>query len=377
MNILVTGARAPIAADLAQAFALSGHHVWVADNLRFPLAAASPHICGLIYLPPPRTNFPAFVRQLQDACATHAINAIVPTSEEVFWLAGAAPFLPPSVSVRTSPLPVLAELHNKGTFSDLASRLGHGAPENHLLSSPADLTRLPDPARFVFKPVYSRFATQTLIAPTARALSRVRPTPAQPWLAQTYLRGRELCAYNVANAGRLLLHVAYDPRFRYGAGASTYFLPVVHAGLRSLCADFIAATAFTGQISFDVIETADRLVAIECNPRGTSGVHLAAQQPAALVSALLGGLHDAAPPFVPQPRLLILPLLLNHPGAPFRSHQRTLLHAASDSLRCAGIPVFAQTAALAELAWHAARRGVGLSRASTADFEWNGEPIHD
>lgn len=377
MNILVTGARAPIASDLAQAFALSGHHVWVADNLRFPLAAASPHIRGLIYLPPPRTGFPSFVRHLRAACATYAINAIVPTSEEVFWLAGAAPFLPPSVAVRTSPLQVLAELHHKGTFSALASHLGHGAPENHLLSSPADLERLPDPARFVFKPVYSRFATQTLIAPTARALSRVRPTPVHPWLAQTYLHGRELCAYNVASAGRLLLHVAYEPRFRYGTGASTYFLPVVHAGLRGLCADFIAATAFTGQISFDVIETADRLVAIECNPRGTSGVHLAAQQPAALASCLLGETNSTTPHFAAQARQLRLPLLLNHPGAPFRSVQRALLHAAPDSLRFAGIPVFAQTAALAELAWHALRRGVSFSRASTADFEWNGEPIHD
>jgi len=41
MNILVTGARAPIAADIAKALAQSGHKVWMADNLRTPISASS------------------------------------------------------------------------------------------------------------------------------------------------------------------------------------------------------------------------------------------------------------------------------------------------------------------------------------------------
>jgi hypothetical protein len=374
MNILVTGARAPIAADIAKALTLAGHAVWVADSARFPVAAVSPHIRGFLRLPAPRADFRAFADRLVAVCAEHAITSIVPTSEEVIWLARAAPRLPKSIALRASPFSVLVDLHHKGTFAALAVRLGHGAPENHELIHADDLTRFTAPERFVFKPVYSRFATRTLIGPTVRALSRVTPSPAQPWLAQTLVRGRELCAYNIADAGRLILHVAYEPQFRFGVGASTYFSPVVSEPLRALCARFIAATGFTGQISFDVIETQTGLVAIECNPRGTSGVHLAAQQPAAFAAAFLGQVAEPAPLVSPEPRMLLLPLLLNHPGALLRSRDRARLRAGKDALHAAGISVFAQTAALAEMAWQAARLGVGLSAASTSDFEWNGEP---
>lgn len=375
MNILVTGARAPIAADIAKALALSGHKVWVGDSLRAPVSAASPFIQKLLHLPAPRGDFHRFVAALVAACSDLAIDAIIPTSEEVFWLAGAAPLLPPSVRVCTSPLPVLAQLHHKGSFARLAVCLGYGAPENHEIVQPSDLARLDDPTRFVLKPVYSRFATRTLIGPAATALAGLRPSPAQPWLAQTRVMGRELCAYNVAEAGRLLLHVAYEPMFRLGVGASMYFSPVASAALRAMSEQFIQATGFTGQISFDAMETATRLVALECNPRGTSGVHLAVQQPALLAAALLGQPTDGTVPLLASPRVLLLPLLLNHPGLVLRARDRRLLRAGQDALAAAGIPLWGQAKALGEMGWRALRTCMSIPLASTADIEWNGEPI--
>lgn len=376
MNVLVTGARAPIAADIAKALTLSGYQVWVADSLRAPLAASSPFVRGLVRLPGPREDFRAFYKQLAAACVEFSIEAIVPTSEEIFWLAGARPFLPTSVNVRTSTLLLLAQLHHKGTFARLAVGLGYGAPENHEIDDRIQIAQLGDPARWVFKPVYSRFATQTLIAPTTRQVDRLRPSRENPWLAQTRVTGRELCAYNVAQSGRLVLHVAYEPMIRFGVGASVYFSPVISEPLREMSERFISATNFTGQISFDVMETASGLVALECNPRGTSGVHLAAQRPEILAAALLGQLKKPEPVFLPDPRLLLLPLLLNHPGTIFHSRGRGLLRAGKDALSAAGIPLAGQAKALAEMAWRAARTGVGISRASTADIEWNGETMH-
>ena len=138
MNIVVTGARAPVAADIAKALALAGHRVWASDSLVAPVSAASPHLQGYLRLPPPRTDFHGFSAQLAVACTRLSITAVIPTSEEVFWLAAAIPSLPPSVKVRTSPLPVLAELHHKGKFAKLATSLGYGAPENHVISQPSD-----------------------------------------------------------------------------------------------------------------------------------------------------------------------------------------------------------------------------------------------
>ena len=374
MNMLVTGARAPIAADLAKALALSGHRVWVADSVSFPVGAGSPFIEGALRLPPPRMDFPAFRSRLGAVACELALDAIIPTSEEVFWLAAAAPALPSSVSVRTMPLPTLDRLHHKGTFAILAASLGYGVPATHKLSQVSDLAPLGDLASWVLKPVYSRFAARTLIAPSARDLRRFNPSPDQPWLAQTRLTGRELCAYNVAAGGKLLLHVAYEPMGRVGIGASTYFSPAVHDGLRAMSERIIAATGFTGQISFDAIETPAGLAALECNPRGTSGVHLAAQQPAALAAALLGQIEPGAAPFHPEPRMLRLPLLLNHPGLWLSAPGRRQLRAAKDALAESGISLGCQARALAEIAGLALRLGLGIPAASTADFEWNGEP---
>jgi hypothetical protein len=373
MNVLVTGSRAPIAADLAKALAQSGHRVWVADSLNHPVSASSPWIQGSIRLPSPRLNFPDFAKSLATTCTALSIKAIVPTSEEVFWLARAVPLLPPDVNVRTSSLPILAQLHHKGIFAHLATGLGYGAPENIDISKPSDLTKLGDPRHFVLKPVYSRFATRVLISPTPDELTHVSPSAENQWLAQTRIFGRELCAYNVAHEGRLLLHVGYEPKFRVGVGASVYFSPISSERLREMSARIIKASRFTGQISFDAIETSDGIVALECNPRGTSGVHLAVQQPSALGNSLLGLDTAVTSPFIATPRMLLLPLLLHHPGLLFSSRGWNALRSAKDALAAAGIPFFCQAKALVEITRLATRLGVNIPLASTHDFEWNGE----
>lgn len=373
MNVLVAGARAPIAADLARALSLAGHRVWATDSLRWPLAAASPFIAGYVRLPPPRQAFGRFCDELAATCTRLAIEAIVPTSEEVFWLGGARDRLPPRVDLRTSPLPLLARLHHKGKFARFAATLGYGAPAAIELHSPADVAALRNPSRYVFKPVYSRFAARTLLSPSARELARLHPSAAEPWLAQTRIHGRELCAYNVAHDGRVLLHVGYEPLVRHGFGASISFGPVDHAGLRELSARIVAATGFTGQISFDVIESIDGgLVALECNPRGTSGVHLAAQHPKILATAVLGQLTTPVASLAFEPRQLHVPMLLNHPPA-WRQWREGRER---DALRAAGLSLGSQVRSLLEMTLLAARHGTSIARASTADFEWNGEPMH-
>jgi hypothetical protein len=43
---------------------------------------------------------------------------------------------------------------------------------------------------------------------------------------------------------------------------------------------FVQGTQFTGQIAFDFMQTSDgQIVALECNPRATSGIHLLASNP--------------------------------------------------------------------------------------------------
>lgn len=373
MNILVTGARAPICADIVRALVFAGHRVWTSDSMLFPVGRFSPGAEGYVRLPAPRTDFPAFSAALVAACARLGIERIIPTSEEVFWLS-AVRGLPATCLGVYPPLHILGHLHNKKTFAALAGRLGYGAEVNHTLRSKDDVTTFAQGAdlqAFVFKPVYSRFASEVLVSPTMEQLAAIAPSPEYPWLAQSRAVGQEICLYNVAVAGKLILHTAYQPRWRAGKGAGVYFEPVERTELKELSARFIEATNFTGQICFDVIETANGPVALECNPRGTSGVHLAAQNLPQFAAALVG----EAGPEVHNPAavMLALPHLIYNSAVLLTPEGRQAWRQAKDAMAEARVPFWGQALAIVELLVRTVGTGKDALATSTADTEWNGE----
>lgn len=374
MNILVTGARAPIAADIARVLAASGHRVFTTDSLASPVGRFAPGIAGYLRLPAPAARFGAFEAALVAACQAHAIELVVPTSEEVFWLAQVQSF-PPGCTVLTSNMGTLEELHHKGHFANLANLLGAGPGPCRALGTPEQLRRFAashDTAEWVFKRVYSRFATDVLVGPAPAQVAALQAEDGNPWLAQPRVQGPEVCLYNICRDGQVLLHLAYRPVARAGAGASVYFEPVQDAALRMLSERFARATKFTGQLSFDVIQSTAGPVAIECNPRGTSGVHLAAQYPHLLAMALLGQSVE-----LPRlaPRMLALPLLACHPGLLLGREGRQAWARARDAMGEAGVPWSAQARAMAELLATSVRSRTPVLACSTRDIEWNGAPL--
>lgn len=374
MNILVTGARAPISADIVRALAAAGHKVWTSDSMLCPVGRFSPASQGYVRLPAPREDFGAFQSALILACRRLGIRRIIPTSEEVFWLS-AVRGLPVGCIGFYPGLSMLNLLHNKKTFAALAERLGYGAGENHVLRDPksrdAFLSRA-DLENYVLKPVYSRFASEVLVSPTRQDAEKIVPTADEPWLAQSRARGAEFCLYNVAQNGELLLHTAYIPKWRAGKGAGVYFEPTHQEALRKLSADFIRATEFTGQISFDVIMTEAGLVALECNPRGTSGAHLAAQNLAQFGAALVGDVQPGNE--LNRPVMLALPHLMYNTAAVF-GEGKTAWKQAGDAMRAAGVPLLGQLGATLELLLRTLGTGKTAIEVSTADIEWNGELI--
>jgi hypothetical protein len=374
MNILVTGARAPIAADIARVLASAGHRVFTTDSLRFPVGRFAPGIAGYIRMHAPRPDFQAFAAAIQQCCVKNGIELVIPTSEEVFWLAQISTW-PTGCRLLAPSSTVLEQMHDKGTFAELANSLGIGAGPSHLLGSLAEADQFllrHNPADFVFKPVFSRFATRVLVSPSADDVRAQQFESHNPWLAQPRAYGDEVCLYNVAHAGELLLHLAYRPRWRAGQGASVYFEPVEDPSLRELSARVAQATSFTGQMSFDVIQTKTGPVAIECNPRGTSGAHLAAQFPQEFARALLGERAQVA---ALVPRMLAVPLLMYHPRLLLSREGRQGWGAARDAMGEAGVPLYAQLAATGELLYRSAGRGADPLAAATADIEWNGSHV--
>jgi len=380
-TVLITGARAPVALHMVRLLAAAGHRVHLADSLHHPLAATSSMYAGYHRLPSLQHDPEKAASKLAGIITNQGVDCVIPTCEEVLWLARIW-------RNHTMPAPLFApdfgrleQVHHKARFIALCENLGHEVPHTTLLQSEAEVRAVAsDAGRRVFKPVWSRFATQTLIRPSQTSLSRIKPTHQSPWVAQEFIAGQEICAYAVAHAGQMAALSVYRGLIRAGAGAAVTFAPVTDAAVTAFVAKFVAATGWTGQISFDLIRRADGAVLpIECNPRATSGLHFF-RDPPAFSRALWG--EGSAAPDVHDPQGVRLALwLYGLPGMGRAGGVRRFRQALRDTGDVMDWPgdrltVRDQLRSLAEFAGIALRHRISLQAASTHDIEWNGDTDH-
>lgn len=284
-------------------------------------------------------------------------------------------------TVLAEPLEKLRGLHDKWLFVQRARAHGLRVPETCRLTSAGELrAALAGASAVVLKPAYSRFAARTRLPPHGReTVAEVRPSEREPWVAQAYVHGRQICTYSIAHRGRLAAHVAYPVEFSAGQGAAVAFRPIAHPAAQAWVESFVAHESFTGQIAFDFIETkAGEVVALECNPRSTSGVHLLASHPD-FARAFFGMLPELVTAETARPAMLAAGMLLyglpavrtraglRQRGAAFAG-SRDVVFSARDPL-----PALLQIASLAPFLWWSARHHMSAMAASTYDIEWNGE----
>lgn len=369
MRVLITGARAPAALHLARLLHGAGHHVVMADSLRHTVGEASRACADFALLPAANGDSAAYRRAVHTAVADHCIDMVIPTCEEVFHLASLWGDNAPKASLFAPALPTLLAAHNKYAFIQTVKGLGLTAPETTLLTSQADLDAVRDRAAdLVFKPVWSRFATDVLIRPKR---VKIIPTPMRPWVAQEFIQGDEICVYALANQGRVMAQAAYHPAYRAGPGAGIGFAPVTDAGIDDFVARFAEGTGWTGQLSFDLIRRANGTVLpLECNPRATSGIHFLRNSDG-FADALNGDVQ--VQPDVTTPQAVRLALLLygplQHPLRLWRDLWRM-----GDVMAWPGdpAPIWQQIPSTLELAAIALRHRISLTRAATHDISFDG-----
>lgn len=379
MHVLILGARAPACLEWARSFDEAGWTVSVGDSLSHPFSRFSRSAQHFVRLPEPRQNPAAWVEALATAISTLGIDLLLPTCEEVFYLAHGLERLTPLCRVLTSDFALLHRLHHKGHFAAMVNNWELTTPETHVITDHHHLLALADEAtQWVFKPAYSRFASQTLIRPSAQQLNKVQPSDVAPWVAQRFIEGRELCSFSVLLDGELHAHSCYHPCYRVGRGSGIYFQPSAPESVRQFLEQFGRDTGYTGQVGFDFIEDRDgRFHVLECNPRATSGVHLFDNQRRLLVSSLNNSPERVLEP-TPEPRMVALAMLLL--AAPQRALSAPFWRdyvAARDVIVQKGDfwPLVAQVLSLGEIITRAASLRCGLLAASTADIEWNGQPL--
>lgn len=380
MRVLITGARTPFALQMSRLFHTAGHEVLVTDSQTLSLARFTRMKARFARTASCRFDTDAYGAQILALARDWGAELIVPTCEEVFYLARLFADRPERELLFAPDLGRLAAAHDKARFADLATQLGAGAGQNIVLDSDAAIAAFPhDPQDFVFKAVWSRFASRVLIGPGRKALASIRPTRDAPWLAQTKVSGDEFCVYAVAHRGRLVACAPYRNLMRAGAGTAICYEPVTAPDIEAFVTRFAAHTKWHGSVSFDFIRTPEgQLVAIECNPRATSGLSLFHPDDG-LVDAIVSG-TPARPPS--RGRLgikgtMALVGILGLIGlVPRQAFVRPLFQSA-DALSFPGewSLFHGQVASVADFAMLALRRRCSILEATTYDMEWNGDGL--
>lgn len=379
-RVLVTGARAPAALDIARSLKAAGFEVHMADCVpariaRWSRAPAAVHRhASPVHRP---ADSARDIRRLIDRIDP---IAVVPTCEEVFHLAALAEAGGWSHKLIAPPFEALAALHHKGRFAVLCDELGLPVPNTTVVTDSAGLMHEALDADVVVKPAWSRFGSQALIKPDAAALKRLRPSPETPWVVQSWVKGEEVSFYAIAHDGVLTAFSAYRSEWRTRGGAAYVFTPLaepVFDRLRTI-AEALARVVGRGQFACDaIVDAAGQPWLIECNPRATSGVHLFGRS-AALGRALLG--RDIAGPGPVSWRNSIMfdtfglgDVLRTKRFAAWceeRRRSHDILSAPGDPLPPLGALMDATGFGLRALT-----SGHDLASAMTADIEWNGQPL--
>jgi hypothetical protein len=166
-----------------------------------------------------------------------------------------------------------------------------------------------------------------------------------------------------------------------GRSSSYYFEPAVEPRIEACVRALVAATRFTGQISFDWIRDADgRCRVLECNPRATSGLHLFDLQDA-LPDALAGEATALVHSQSPQPRMITAVMATS--GLWDACRRGKLAAWRRDFARARDViappgdrrPLLGGLADVAAYARLALRQRCSLREAATRDIEWDGQPI--
>ena len=380
-RVLITGARAVAALDIARSLRAAGYEPHLADCSPAWVARLSRTAGPVHRYASPVEQPAAFARDIRGLIDRLDPVRIIPTCEEVFHLAALAEADGISDRVFAPSPDRLATLHAKDRFAALCGRLGLPVPDTARITDRAALDALSgEAADHVFKPVWSRFGTRTLIAPTPAALAAATPSPAAPWVVQRRIVGEEASFHAVCHEGRVTAFCAYGSDWRLSGGASYVFRPLppeMTARLRPM-AEALAAFAGTGQIACDVLIDGDgQPWLIECNPRATSGVHLFGRS-AEFGRALMG--RGEAEPATATRHLS--PALWLHGLPTALSDGRLAAWRAQgqqgfDAVAAPGDPgpIFGALADAAAFALRALRTGRSLTAAMTADIEWNGPPV--
>lgn len=285
-NVLITGARSPVALEWARILYSCDKTVFLADSLKYPIAAFTKSKDGYFQVPSPRFEFKKYKDCILKIIQIKKITTIIPTCEEAFYLAFMKSEVEQYCDVFVSDFELMKNLHNKFQFNQLRINSKIKSPYSELICDISELkTSQSRFTEFILKPIYSRFASKIRVNQKYSDLIINRNNP---WVIQQFIHGLEFCSYSLLANGKLLGYSIYQPKYRVGNGSGIYFYPHEYQMIKDFLIEFGKHTSYTGQVGFDFIFDGKDFFVLECNPRGTSGIHLISESPQAIIDSLEG-----------------------------------------------------------------------------------------
>ncbi|CAM6100591.1 unnamed protein product [Calypogeia fissa] len=283
LNILLSNGRFPVSIDLARQLKQAGHTVFVVDPMQFHACKASQVVKKSFQVPPPRDNAAGYIAAVKNIIKAKQIDLIIPLHEEIFHLAecGDLDILERLFAPQFGPL---VRLHDKWQFNRFLKQLGLDYPKACLCRNLNDIQILDLTKEWALKPVFGRASGNIFHLKPDHPLpsaAELGITDEVYYTAQEWVSGSRYCSYSIVRDGKLRALAIYPVKDTLDSSSCVYFESMEHKGIRKYVERIVEAQpGLSGQIAFDFVETEDgRLVAIECNPRATSGIHLFAGTP--------------------------------------------------------------------------------------------------
>jgi hypothetical protein len=302
LRILLTNGRFPVSLDLARQLRLLSHTVIVADPMHYHVCKFSRSTKKSYQVPAPRVDAAGYIQAILGIIRDESIDFVIPMHEEIFYLAESRE---PEIVNRllAPPWEILLKLHNKFAFSQWLRSIGLSTPVAHLCRSRADVERLlQEPGEWAVKPVFGRACCNVFHLRQGDEIPEsCNVGEDTQYIAQQWITGQRYCSYMVIRTGRVQAFSLYPVQDTIDGSSCVYFRSVAHPAIEEYCTRI--ATALPGvsaQLAFDFIDVPGQgVMAIECNPRATSGIHLFSGTPL-LAQALVSG-PPAPPPRASSP----------------------------------------------------------------------------
>lgn len=380
-KILITSGRSPVTLDLARQLQQAGHTIFIADSLQWHICRFSNAVSKSFVIRSPKQNTQDFIEDLVRIVKQEKIDLLIPVYEEALYLAQHQERFPSHCQVFVSSFSLLKELHNKWLFNQKLQQMEFDYPKSFLIQTKEDLKQLDPSKNYALKASYSRAGLKIYKLSTPHEMpSSLIIEPSNPWIAQEWLEGGKFCTYSVCHQGSVLAHATYPVGYTVDGKGCIVFEAIDHPAILKWVQRFVKKTGYTGQIAFDLIELPDqRLFAIECNPRATSGAHLFSPAKR-LDQAFLNNTLEPISPSKGYSRQLAIAMLLYgwkrqaHADNTVQRFIKTLVSVQDIIFSYQDMkPLLMQPFVFLHLWLHSRRANLSLPAFFVFDYEWNGE----